>query len=99
MQHSRYVILAVGLTFGMGMDTASAQDLSRYRAYALESSLASVVASSGARATDAKTLHERPATIQELQWRAPYLGSRDTLADPVRAITFSFYNDALYRVT
>src|SRR4030095_34645 len=29
----------------------------------------------------------------------PYLGSRDTLADPVKAITFSFYNDALYRVT
>ena len=78
---------------------ASAQDLSRYRAYALESSLVSVIALSGSRPTDAKTLHERPASIQELQWRAPYLGTSDKLADPVKAITFSFYNDALYRVT
>jgi len=98
MQHSRSVIFAIGLTFGFGMSAASAQDLSRYRAYALESNLASVSASSGARPTDVKTLHERPASIQELQWRAPYLGSRDTLVDPVGAITFSFYNDTLYRV-
>jgi hypothetical protein len=97
MQHSRSVIFAAGLIFGMG--TASAQDLSRYRAYVLESSLGAVLASSGARPTDTKTLHERPAVIQELQWRAPYLGSRDTQADPVRSITFSFYNDALYQVT
>ena len=86
MQHSRSVIFAIGLTFGFGMSAASAQDLSRYRAYALESNLALVSASSGARPTDVKTLHERPASIQELQWRAPYLGSRDTLVDPVGAI-------------
>ena len=35
----------------------------------------SVIAASGARSADAKTLHKRPATIQELQWRAPYVTS------------------------
>jgi hypothetical protein len=78
--------------------TAFAQDLARYRAYALESSVDSVVATSGARSADTKTLHERPATIQELQWRAPYVSSTATMADPVREIAFTFYNDALYQV-
>jgi hypothetical protein len=82
----------------LGGQLAFAQDMSRYRAYVLESSLDSVVAASGARSADAKTLHERPATIQQLEWRAPYVDSRNTQADPVREITFTFYNDALYQV-
>jgi hypothetical protein len=77
---------------------AFAQDMSRYRAYALESSVDSVIAAGGARSAPAKTLHERPAAIQEVQWRAPYASSTDTLADPVREIAFTFYNDALYQV-
>jgi hypothetical protein len=96
MNSTRPLAIAVGLI--LGGQLALAQDVSRYRAYALESSLDSVVAASGARAADAKTLHERPATIQELEWRAPYVDSRNTLADPVREITFTFYNDALYQV-
>jgi hypothetical protein len=96
MNSTRPLVIAVGLI--LGGQLAFAQDVSRYRAYALESSLDSVVAASGARAADAKTLHERPATIQELEWRAPYVDSRDTLADPVREISFTFYNDALYQV-
>ena len=96
MNSTRPFVIAVGLI--LGGQSAVAQDLSRYRAYVLESSLESVVAASGARAADAKTLHERPATIQQLEWRAPYVDSRNTLADPVREISFSFYNDALYQV-
>lgn len=96
MNSTRPLVIAVGLI--LGGQLAFAQDVSRYRAYALESSLDSVVAASGARAVDAKTLHERPATIRELEWRAPYVDSRNTLADPVRAISFTFYNDALYQV-
>jgi hypothetical protein len=96
MNSTRPLVIAVGLI--LGGQLAFAQDVSRYRAYALESSLDSVVAASGARAADAKTLHERPATIQELEWRAPYVDSRNALADPVREISFAFYNDALYQV-
>jgi hypothetical protein len=79
-------------------DVASAQDLSRYRDYVLESSLESVVTASGARATDTKTIHERPAKIQELEWRAPYASSASEPADPVGEIFFTFFNDALYQV-
>jgi hypothetical protein len=97
MNSARSLIIAVGLILLCGQVT-SAQDMSRYRVYVLESSLDSVVAASGARAADAKTLHVRPAIIQDLEWRAPYVGSRTTLADPVREIVFTFYNDALYQV-
>jgi hypothetical protein len=97
MSSSRSLVIAVGLI--LGGQPALAQDMSRYRAYVLESSFDSVVAASGARAVDAKTLHERPATIQELEWRAPYADARSTQADPVREITFTFYNDALYQIT
>ena len=89
-------VVAVG--FIVSGYPASAQDLSRYRAYALESSLDSVIAASGARVGDVKSLHERPARIQELEWRAPYGSSGSELADPVRNIVFTFYNDALYQV-
>jgi hypothetical protein len=96
MNSTRPLVIAVSLVLTGQM--ASAQDMSRYRVYALESSVDSVIAASGARSADTKTLHERPATIQELQWRAPYVSSGDTRTDPVREIAFTFYNDALYQV-
>jgi hypothetical protein len=75
-----------------------AQDISRYRAYPLGSSLASVVKLSGARTNDLKTLHERPAMIQELEWLAPFVLSGSVQADPVRDVKFTFYNDQLFRI-
>lgn len=97
MNSGRSLVIAVGSIVLWGQ-VASAQDLSRYRVYGLESPLDSVIAASGARATDVKTRHERPAIIQDLQWRTPYVGSAGTLPDPVRDMVFSFYNDALYQV-
>jgi hypothetical protein len=96
MNTTRPLVVAVILL--ISGQTASAQDIASYRVYALESSFDSVVAASGADSADATTLHERPATIQELLWRAPYVSSTATLADPVRQIVFTFYNDALYQV-
>ena len=78
MNSTRPLVIAVGLI--LGAQLVFAQDISRYRGYVLESSFDSVVEASGARAADAKTLHERPATIQQLEWRAPYVDSRNTLA-------------------
>ena len=95
MNTVRPFVLAVTLL--MSGQIAFAQDLTRYRVYALESSLDSVVATIGTPA-DAQTLHTRPATIQELKWRAPYVSATAPLADPVRDITFSFHNGALYQV-
>jgi hypothetical protein len=96
MNSARVFVIAVVLVSSSRL--ASAQDLSRYRAYVLESSIESVIAASGARAADARTLHERPAKIQELEWRAPYASSGRELADPVRGAVFTFCNDALYQV-
>ncbi len=76
----------------------SGQDLSRYRGYVLEGDLASVAKASGARAADAKTLHERPAKIQELQWRTPYVSAGTERADPVRDVVFGFCDGQLFRI-
>jgi hypothetical protein len=96
MNSTRPLVIAVSLL--LGGQTVFAQDMSRYRAYVLDSSVDAVIAASDARSADVKTLHARPAIIQELQWRAPYLRSTDTPADPVREIVFTFYDDALYQI-
>jgi hypothetical protein len=90
--------LAIVSLVVLGASPVAAQQMSRYRDYALESSVASVATISGARESDTKTLHERPAKIQELEWRAPYVRSGAEMADPVRDVLFSFYNDQLYRI-
>lgn len=96
MNSLRFGLIATAII--VSSQVVSAQDLSRYREYKLESNLESVLATSGARAADVKTLHDRPAKIQELAWRAPYTSSRGGPADPVRGAVFSFCDDALYQV-
>ena len=86
------------VAFALGAQPLVAQELSQYREYALESSVASVVKISGARESDMHTSHERPAKIQELQWRTPYTVSGRELADPVREVAFSFCDGQLYQV-
>jgi hypothetical protein len=95
MNRAHGFVVAVILLSGQ---TVFAQDLSRYRDYVLESSVDTVAAASGLRATEVKTLHERPAKIQQLQWRTPYVNPETTTADPVREVEFAFFNDALYQV-
>ena len=92
------VAAIAALGFVLGGQPVVAQAPFKYREYALQSHVASVVTISAARATDIKTLHERPALIQELEWRAPYVGSGTESADPVREVVFSFYDDQLYQV-
>ena len=95
MKRAYGFLVAVSLLSG---PTVFAQDLSRYRDFVLESSVDTVAAASGVRATEAQTLHTRPAKIQELQWRAPYVNPASAAADPVHDVAFTFFNDALYQV-
>ena len=97
MTSVRAVALA-SIAVVVGVLPVGAQELSRYRAYALESSVASVVAISGVRPADTRTSHERPARIQEIEWRAPYSRTGSDKADPVHDVQFSFYDDQLYQV-
>ena len=95
----KFFVFAV-LTAGILLNAQSgfSEDQLRYREYALGSSLAMVAQTSGTAVTEARTLHERPAKIQTLRWRAPYGASDATAADPVRDILFHFADDALYRI-
>jgi hypothetical protein len=98
MNRSRAVAVAA-IWLAIGVNALHAQDLSRYRAYVLDSSVDAVRAAGGARVTDARIVHERPARIQELEWRSPYASTGAEMADPVRTLTFVFYNDALFQIT
>jgi hypothetical protein len=91
-------VAIASVTLVLAAQPSVAQDLSRYRGYALESSVASVVEISGARASDISTAHERPAKIQELQWRTRYTPAGRDQADPVRDVRFSFCDDQLYQI-
>jgi hypothetical protein len=75
-------------------------DRSRYRDFRLGDDVASVCALAGVAASEVKTIHLRPALMQEVQWQRPYSGTGTALAqlDPVKQIMFGFYNDQLSRV-
>jgi hypothetical protein len=76
------------------------QDRSRYRDFRLGGDLAAISALTGVVATEAKTIHLRPAMMQELLWRRPYAlsGRAPAETDPVKEILFSFYNDQLSKM-
>lgn len=76
----------------------SAADQLRYRDYALGSSVEVVAQTSGTASTEARTLHARPAKIQNLKWRAPYRPLGASGGDPVRDMLFNFVDDALYQI-
>lgn len=91
-----FFVVAFGVT--VGGQPGAAQDLATYRSYTLGDSFEAVLAASGARPSDAKTIHERPVKIQELEWRTPYVSPGSEMADPVRGVTFTFYDNALYQI-
>jgi hypothetical protein len=68
-----------------------AGDLSRYREFELDSNLLEIARQAGKKPEEAKIIHERPALIQELSWRAR---SNDTVGN----ILFSFYDGELFRM-
>jgi hypothetical protein len=78
-----------------------ARDGSHYRNFCLGSSLRSVAALGGVLPSDARTIHERPALMQDLEWRPAFLPEGATTtpqSDPVQKVVFSFYNDQLFRM-
>jgi len=84
-----WAVLSAPLMYG--------QDLSRYREFQFGMNLDSLAKRTHVKSSEAKTLHERPAMIQELWWQRS-LGSASPETDPVREVIFSFYNDELFRM-
>jgi hypothetical protein len=90
-------IVALAVIFVQAVD---GQDRTRYRDYQLGNGLSSVAALAKVSPTEAKIVHRRPAIIQELEWRSPYVmsGSAGAVNDPVQRIVFSFYDDQLFKL-
>jgi hypothetical protein len=88
---------AVGLV--LAMPALHGQDRSRYRNFQLGGDLPSISALTGVAVSEGRTIHLRPAMMQELQWQRPYIsGSAPAQTDPVKQILFSFYNDQLWKM-
>jgi len=93
--------LAVG-AFAVLLSTQSleGQGRAQYRDFQLGGNLASVATLAGIAPTEAKLIHQRPALMQDLEWRPAHWKSQSTTVqtDPVQQVTFSFYDDQLFRV-
>ena len=76
-----------------------AQDRMRYREFQLGSDVASVAKLIGTAASDVKLIHQRPAVMQDLEWRPRYFSrGASPQTDPVDLIVFRFYDDQLFKV-
>jgi hypothetical protein len=77
---------------------AGAGDLARYRKFQLGTDLAAVAKQAGAKPSEAKVIHLRPALIQELSWRPQPLGA-SAQREPAKEVVFSFYNGELFQIS
>ena len=77
----------------------AATDLGTYREFKIGASTADVIARTGAAQQDLRTIHERPALLQELTWRPRYaIGRNSADRDSVAGIVFSFMNHQLFKM-
>jgi hypothetical protein len=76
------------------------QAVAQYRSFELGVNVAAVSALTGLATSEAKIIHQRPALLQDLEWRPSHWLTGATLpsTDPVQQIGFSFYNDRLFRI-
>ena len=75
-----------------------AQDLSRYREFQLGMNLLAVAKQIDARPSEVKAIHQRPAVIQELEWRPRLAPTSSREAGSVNEVLFTFYNGELFRM-
>jgi hypothetical protein len=74
------------------------RNLSRYRDFQFGMGLFAVAKQAEVKPSEARVIHQRPAIIQELQWRIPRALVSSPEPDPVKGILFSFYNGELFRM-
>ena len=82
----------------LAVGVAGGADLSQYRGFKFGTNMAAVATAAGLSAAEAKTIHSRPALIQELEWRPQPLGPSST-TDAAKDVAFSFYDGQLFRIT
>jgi|SRR5580700_11037828 hypothetical protein len=74
------------------------QDLSRYRKFALGSSVAVISKQVGQGERQATLISESPALIQEITYWQIDASNSAGRSEPISHVTFDFYNGALYRI-
>lgn len=97
MTITRSFVISI-LLAALSMPLMYAQDLSSYRGFRLGMNLPAIAKQAGVKSSEAKLIYQRPAVIQELQWRPQSSYSPSAQRDPVEAVLFSFCNDDLYRI-
>lgn len=96
---STRMISTVLLSLLMSTAGLSADELTRYRGFDLGSDVFSVSAHAKVLASETKVLHHRPAVIELLEWRPPYIVTGSTvLRDSVRLVAFAFYEHQLSKM-
>jgi hypothetical protein len=95
----RRVSLGVVLCALLGSKVLYAADFSNYRGFQFGEKLAVAAKQAGVEASEAKLVHQRPAIIQELEWRPVSRYQIETQsADPVREGLLRFYNGELFQI-
>ena len=83
----------------LSVSTVSSAELSRYREFELGASVAAVTAVTQ-NAARVKTVHSRPALLQELEWRPRYMaGAPRPDRDSIGEVVFSFVDDQLFKMS
>lgn len=98
MKTIRGSILCLGLLL-LAAPMLHAQDFSRYRAFTLGMSPATVLTHTAQTVAEVRTTHGSPSLIQELSWSPPNLSADSARSESVGQILFSFYNGELYRIS
>ena len=91
------------LGLGLAVDPVSAPlidtpDLSRYREFQFGMNLLAIAKQADRQPSEARVIHQRPAVIQELEWRPSRSTGSSPQGDPVKEVLFSFYNSELFRM-
>ena len=96
---TKAALLAILLScVALGVPTVHAADFSAYRGMQFGMSLSSVATQAGTSPMEARTVHHRPALIQEMDYRYGSLSAALTQADPVRDAVCWFFNGELFRI-
>jgi ribonuclease HI len=98
MKTIRSLILCLGVML-LTASLLEGQELSKYRGFSLDTSLATVLKLSDQKLADVKTIHVQPMLIQELAWWPPSSPGASSRPDSVEQINFSFCNGTLYKIS
>lgn len=82
----------------LGTSLLYAGDLSAYRGFRLGMNVSAAVEHAGMKSSEVRSVHQRPAVIQELDWEPRRVVGSSIEADPVKEGLLSFYNGELFRM-